>query len=160
MNDEVTESICDYIFGTQSTLRVPNTVQKVFAILLLTDKADSIVDFMTDGLYDKDLPLIREDESGADFKLTRMPDKDGPQLTCFKTWTRRQIRDFDRYQWSLLSPSFSQGDDGKLLFYALHDRVILPWTEDTLTNGGGYSIIRRVKIHHAHHNFNTISVRH
>jgi hypothetical protein len=160
MSNEVVETICDYVYGTQRTTNIQGTAQKILATLLLTGKEDSILDFKVDEIYDKDLPLIREGEFGADFRLTRMSNKNGPPLTCFETWTPREIQDFDRYQWSLLSPFFSQDSHRKVLFYRLHDRVILPWTEDTQTNEGGYSTIRRVKIHAAHHNFNTTSVPH
>ncbi|KAM0413588.1 hypothetical protein ACHAPT_013634 [Fusarium lateritium] len=149
--------LCDYICGTEVTSSADSpvrTARKIFAVLILIKKPLIITEFARDGVYDDDLPLMRASEHGAKFGLARRNEILRP-LTCFSDWPARDIRLFDEYQWYMLAPSFTLQKDGKPLFYGLHDRIIMPWTEYEAAHEGGTAVIYKATIHPAHHNFHT-----
>ncbi|RYP71041.1 hypothetical protein DL769_004779 [Monosporascus sp. CRB-8-3] len=149
------EEIMRYVCGNTES-RDPRELKgsrRIFAILVLLDRATSIVDFMKDGLCDGDLPLVRHNEKGANFDLVRKLGEKEFSLTCFKGWRRIDIQQFDSHQWYMRPPIFAI-KDGEAVFYPLESRIIFPWLEyDDAISQSDFSVVRRVRIHPAHHNF-------
>lgn len=149
--DELTKYIC----GSSSS---NSGAKKLFATLILIQKPQIIVEFRLENLSDEDLPFKRSSMSGAHFHLIRRGTEDSP-INLFRNWSRVDIQLFDDCQWYTLSPTFSFSDDGKALFYKFHNRTILPFTEYESEAQGGYSTIHKARIHPAHHDFQSITVR-
>lgn len=108
----------------------------VFAILVLIREGPAVVDLLEE-ITDLDLPISR-----ARCKILR----------TFSQWTAKAVEDFDRDQWSFISPIFDQVG----LHYELNDHVVLPFIEDNERHGlisGGYSQVWSVRIHPAHQKF-------
>jgi hypothetical protein len=142
-------------------VRICGTARKLFAILLLRGKGASILPLVdTDGVSDRDLPLIKEDH-GRGFKLGT-----GKRLTAFANWMPQDIEDFDREQWCLLAPVFKHQGEHK----ELEECCVLPFTADFsnvkggrggsggsdgpgLISCGGYSEVWCVRIHPSHQKF-------
>lgn len=118
---------------------------KLFVILLLCDKVDSIYDFFNEGLDDSHLPFEKKD-----YKLFS---KKHPsvQVQCTKNWFREVIRQFAWFQWSLNAPIFE-----KHRHYVLDKNDIMPFTMDasgdpnTTMPHGGFGEVSAVVIHSAH----------
>jgi serine/threonine protein kinase len=156
------EVLCYYVCGpppeikpatttdTISSRRPPRTARKILAILILLQRPNDITKFLDDMVHDGDLPLRRFEQRGAQFRLGR---SNGKEVSCFDEWKTRDIRQFDDFQWYMLSPFFTKSQHGRPLFYRLHDRVILPWVDYLLAREGGSATIHKTKIHAAHHNF-------
>lgn len=143
--------ICDYICGTGAL--------KIFAILLLINKSESIYDFFLEDVHDEDLPFTRRRQGGGRFHLSlKRSDSDHP-LKSSENWEALHIDLFDEYQWRVLTPCFHYDSGSIPLFYHLNERTVLPWMESSLVAEGGFARIFRVRIHPAHHNFHHISVR-
>lgn len=153
--DQITQYICG---NPESEAPVElKAARRVFAVLSLIGKATAIVDFILDSLCDEDLPLLRTNKVGAEFKLARKSAGVKPPLTCFKYWNSNDILQFDSHQWYMKSPFFAI-KDGKATFYTLEDRTILPWRKvDKPVTNTDYSVVRRVQIHEAHHGFSKVS---
>ncbi|KAK0713436.1 kinase-like domain-containing protein [Lasiosphaeria miniovina] len=133
------------------------TYRRIFAILVLIDKAPAIHQFIREGVNDSDLPLVRSGTE-KDMRRSRALDK---ELKCFGSgWTGIQIRNFVEYQWTTLAPFFSKSEERKeVRHYPLQDRVILPFSpnkkqgevNEELLGGGGR--VFKTGIHPDHHNF-------
>lgn len=148
-------SLMQYVFGARSAEHQPSRkpARKILAILALMDKVTSLIDFMNAGIYDEHLPLMRDNEEGATFDLVRMIDGKKTSPTCFKGWPQKDIRDFDNYQWYMVPPSFMMRDE-QAAFYEIEDRAIFPWLmySPPISAPAG-SVVRKVQIHPACHNF-------
>lgn len=144
-----------YVFSTGNAQGQENhkPARKIFAILALLDKVSSIAGFMVDRIYDEHLPLLRHNEKGANFKLVRTIDGRREDISCFDGWQQKDIQQFDSYQWYMLSPSFIM-KGGRASFYKIDNRAIFPWLayEDAISKTD-FSVVRKVQIHRAHHNF-------
>lgn len=131
--------------------------RKMFTILLLIQQPVKIIHFIKYGLSDRDLPLVSQPsaESPNIFELRRRkaPDTRLPQ-ECFERFDILTAGNFDGWQWSTIAPYFAKGPKGKVRFYTLSDKDIMPWTKKDKGNwGGGFSTVYRVTIHEAHHDF-------
>ncbi|KAI3336957.1 kinase-like domain-containing protein [Xylariaceae sp. AK1471] len=132
--------------------------RRIFAVLLLVERTDKIIDFVNEGVYDSDLPLLLRRTEIKPFRLSifTLANSTKP-LNCLKGCSPFILESFERYQWYLLAPFFSGGrnSDEKVLFYSLQDKTILPFVDDGTSSSydGGYSQVSRVKIHPAHHDF-------
>jgi hypothetical protein len=126
--------------------------RKLFAILLLIDKGMSILDFLADGITDKDLPLVQYPKESATSSYTlRTEGRINSPISAIENWSRLTIRLFYREQWGLKAPVFEML--GK--HYELEDDCVLPFVEDRgnnieNVNTGGYSEVWGVRIHSAH----------
>lgn len=142
---------------------------KIFAILVLINKPERIVDFYRRRVFNHDLPLRRSNENGADFRLVRESDLRGSQHGVditnaggpFDDWRLSEIRQFDDYQWYMLAPCIESADDGAALrLISFHRRTILPFTNyDASLGGDDFSVIYRARIHPAHHKLRELTVR-
>jgi hypothetical protein len=148
---EQREKLCKYVCGRSGGERTSRTARKIFAVLILIERPWKIFDFMAENVFDDELPLDRYDQKGAQFSLRGA---NGFWLTTsFGDWKVKDIRQFDEFQWSMMSPFFGQSQSGKPLFYRFHNRVILPWVRYSEVAEGGFSVMHQAMIHPAHHNF-------
>ncbi|PSR97611.1 hypothetical protein BD289DRAFT_425290 [Coniella lustricola] len=140
---------------------------RIFAILILLEKANKINDFVSEGLSDHTLPLLKVKTPGVapsdpTFHLQRR-DMSGVPLRCFNGWSQSEIGIFERLQWRLCSPVFweiSETQEGD--FLDLQEQTVLPYIETWQNKKedhykGGNSEVWKVKIHDAHHNFQNVN---
>ncbi|KAH7355989.1 kinase-like domain-containing protein [Pyrenochaeta sp. MPI-SDFR-AT-0127] len=131
--------------------------RKIFTILCLLRKAPKIQTFIDEGYYDCDLPF--------DFGIQANSDPTGgfnPAPKFLKSWTGKNIDGFDKYQGQVLAPYFELSNESRLSFVEqnLHHSVVLPFVKYKVkdhvlgkTMQGGFSEVRIVKIHRAHHDY-------
>lgn len=171
--DTVAHAVVDIV----STPRGSSSRQRLFAILCLQEKASEIEDFIKETIFDEDLPfsfskgvpsdVYRSSPSGGEkrpVELFRVKDR----------WRVHELEYFNSSQGKFLAPyfEFSIGDNQKVLHYPLNNELVLPFVQDIFEDGGsrgeiplamhrvgGYSVVRKVKIHPAHHNAHSDSVR-
>jgi hypothetical protein len=165
--------------------RPARSFRKVLAILILIDKADSILDFVRAGITDARLPLQRLGDNRACVKL-RLSDHDKPDpIPLFESWSAKQINAFENHQWETLAPYFSIGakEDDPVPRYDLTSRHPLPFdvvpesggghdqsaapagmSRSTASTGsfdpmtGAYGKVWKIEIHPAHHNLPSYGV--
>ena len=84
--------------------------RKIFAILILIDKPDSILDFVKAGITDTRLPLKKVGE-GRMFRLAlaEAGAEDKPIRLFNRGWKQGDIERFEEKQWETLAPFFSRG---------------------------------------------------
>jgi hypothetical protein len=139
------------------------TFRKVFALLVIVETTSSLPLFIEEDVSDLDLPLISIQDQGSS-RLCRRDISGEPSpipLACFQqpVWSPVKLRNFQEYQWKLLAPFFSRGNDGDIKHYALQDQHILPFLpleneeEDNAQRTGGFGKVLMVRIHEDHHNF-------
>lgn len=165
-NDQVQEyasTICDIKRSKVTGRWKKKSYRLVFAILVLVERSDLILLFLDEDISDPDLPLEPVKERGSLIGFRRRnPSPDGlsqPLLESFDkdTWSPSSREQFDMYQWFMLAPFFSQGKDGQIKHYPLHDQHILPFAtwnhaeDDNAESQGGYGRVIMVTMHPAHH---------
>lgn len=145
-------------------LRGKTSRQRIFAILCLFGKASEIHSFIKEGIFDHDLPFVFGE--GTEGEVCRqLPTGELLEIQLFHEpiWESHHLESFDRYQGMLLAPCFEfcMDDNQKVVHYILKDASVLPFVQDVMVEGGaiasliregGYSLVRKVKIHPAHHN--------
>ncbi|KAI7788268.1 protein kinase [Diaporthe eres] len=114
---------------------------RVFGVLLLLDKVDSIVVFLAN--EELTLPLM---------------DLTNPCLSC---WSQTDLEAFERLQWRFFSPVFYDMAKQEDNYVDLEEKMILPYIESWENKKqnhykGGNSEVWKVKIHDAHHNFESL----
>lgn len=140
---------------------------RLFALLVLLDKASSIIDFVEEGLSDQALPFAKTRVANAatkasKFELRSKRSKD-QQLHSFQGWTEGDVDAFEKLQWHVLSPNFSDiSKQRESDFLDLEDQTVLPYIESWQNKKldhykGGNSEVWKVKIHDAHHNFQNLN---
>lgn len=140
---------------------VVSKASRIFAILILMRKPESIVSFYIQEIGDTDLPFHRDEVDGAEIRLHLRSDRKetGIHIEAFATWSPLDIISFDNYQWYMVSPFFRGRDERTTPFYSLHKRTILPFIEyDAEGRKGSFATVRRARIHPAHHNFDSMTV--
>jgi serine/threonine protein kinase len=135
--------------------------RKIFALLVLVEKSESISLFLEEDVSDLDLPLASVKVRGL-IELRRRNAPNRPfekSLNCFRQWSPVRRKEFEEYQWTMLAPFFTQGQYNHVSHYVLKDHHILPYisTEDEDDKRseyhGGFSRVFMVRIHKDHHNF-------
>jgi hypothetical protein len=162
-------SMAKKIWGTEgSKISELTTRRKIFAILVMVGKVPSIVDFITDGIFDSSLPFLFRDGSGdraGSYNVYRKSKgqnggvDEETKISFFEDWQDHDLEGFKNYQWQFLAPYFSlvSRDNNKVIHYPIDDRSVLPFVEDSKANEppaqhGGSADVRRIKIHFAHQN--------
>ncbi|KAF3065165.1 Protein kinase-like (PK-like) [Daldinia childiae] len=130
---------------------------RTFITLVLIGKVETIPSFIVCGFTDSLLPI-----GHAHFQNQKAPLYYPPSLVllvtrCFNNWTLSSIDAFIETQWVVLSP-FLSASTTDVSLYDFSAQTILPILDDdaTVTSSiktGGYSTVRKVKIHHRHHDF-------
>jgi hypothetical protein len=153
-------TICGYLAQHRdlrgSHEHMDKSFRKVFATLLLIERPGEIRKFIEEGVCDADLPLRKSKESGKNAKTFSLYRRDAPgvSLKCFERWKRATLEKFERYQWKLVAPFFSRGEDDKARHWLFQDEVILPFTHQEHAHSGAHGKVFKVKIHPEHHDFN------
>lgn len=143
------------------------TYSKVFPILVLIGKAESVVKFLQARDCDADFPLVRRRSPTGDWSMRRHRDVCN-ELGCSKSgWCKLELRNFDHWQWTTLSPFFSLSQERKEVnHYRLQDETIIPFMDEATVGderkpvtiellGGGRRVFK-VRIHPEHHSFHGI----
>jgi hypothetical protein len=126
---------------------------KIFAILVLIDKAKLIDYFQKNSLCDDDLPF----HYTSDFEKMWPNKKEEKDYIQFPDGVDDEfIEAFASKQWSVLAPSFESPKSTSLRckFYELDDKMILPIihvSENKHT--GGFGVVERIQLHEEHHEF-------
>lgn len=142
--------------------------RKIFAVLCCMNKAHAILSFIEENVSDRDLPLEFDDElSGLVLRKktdSKAHDMVNDKIAFFRdaNWSPRNLESFKDLQWRFLVPNFILSYEGQsskhLNFKPSH---ILPFIEDSpeaaslsksVALEGGFSFVRKVRIHKAHHN--------
>lgn len=136
---------------------------KTFVILVLLDKVESVPSFISGGFTDSLLPIDHSSLSSESPGWIRPSPSKPAFWRCFNNWPSASIKMFMDTQWIVLSP-FLNNVNGDVSLYRFNAETILPVldndsTTKTAAQIGGYSIVRRVRIHSWHHNFRQGQVR-
>lgn len=137
--------------------------RKIFALLVLAETSSSIPLFLEEDVSDLDLPLASL-RNGGTIELHRKDPSGKPSqvpLKCFRhqIWSPSRLWNFEKYQWIMLAPFFSQDDCGDVKHYILRNQHILPFVASHQAEGddaeyhGGFGKVFMVRIHEEHHNF-------
>ncbi|KAI1204632.1 uncharacterized protein F4807DRAFT_446688 [Annulohypoxylon truncatum] len=132
-------------------------LMKTFVILVLLGRTESIPSFISGGFADSLLPIDYSLFSSENLSRSEHPPLASLLRRCFDKWTLPSIKRFTETQWVVLSP-FLGSVKGDISLYSFNDHIVLPIFDfDNITpkstQTGGYSIVRRVKIHPWHHSF-------
>ncbi|XPS91805.1 hypothetical protein M3J09_001214, partial [Ascochyta lentis] len=156
-NMEIARVICDG--------RSPR--RKIFAILCTISKVMEIRSFIQNNISDVDLPLVFGSHPDKKvFLRHNRGSKSKPQvpLALFASWKNNDRDSFKTTQWQFLAPYFSLrfNRTQPSRHWKLETSRILPFIEDappymgvefpTEFREGGFSFVRKIKIHPAHHN--------
>lgn len=158
-------TIIRHVCGQSGRSNARGASRRIFAILLLIQQPDLIMDFIEEGIDDSDLPLckviIASSSSGSDSGTGEDEDEegylarstsDGPIIIeKFRHWIYSQRQQFYQTQWRVQVPIFLKGRRAPD-FHPVHkfDRnIVLPWTEFE-EHYNGLSDVSRVKVHRAH----------
>ena len=154
-----------------STARGTSSRQRIFGILCLQDKAAEIKNFVYEDVFDHDLPFIFSKSSPGEVHTSPVGGVDKAIRLFQVNWKVHELEYFRTRQGKLLAPYFEFSIGDKVLHYPLGDELVLPFVQDIFDDGGakaeielamhregGYSIVRKVKIHPAHHNACPIGV--
>ncbi|KAK4060843.1 uncharacterized protein Triagg1_10535 [Trichoderma aggressivum f. europaeum] len=123
---------------------------RIFAILVLIGQVRLIETFQDHSLTDEDLPL----SSTPPFDTLSSPMR-RVQIPC-GSGDRHWIETFFSKQWSVLAPYFERNTTGnrRCNEYEIHQDKILPIEEVSEKHDGGFGVVKKIKIHREHHNFN------
>lgn len=145
----------------------PTSLLRTFAVLLLLDKADKILDFSREGLCDTSLPFRKVKSAQGeteDHQLSELRAADTPsiRLRCFEGWSQHDLDMFEKAQWHVVVPVLSDTADKQVDFLELDDKTVLPFIESWQGKGdshykGGNSEVWKVRVHAAHHTFQKLS---
>ncbi|KAI1390532.1 uncharacterized protein F4822DRAFT_393448 [Hypoxylon trugodes] len=134
----------------------PAPFLRIFAILVLLGKVDCVPSFITGMFTDSLLPIDYDGFLDAWAHQHKTPSAAATLKQCFSDWTMSSIEAFIRTQYVVLSPVIGRLDD--IALYSFADKIILPFLEDDdpttpSTKIGGYSSVRKVKLHPSHNSF-------
>jgi hypothetical protein len=150
-------SICGVTYSARpNNSGIMRTRKRIFAILVLMERVDVIEAFIQEGRFDSHLPFnIPRNFHDVYYISTNS----GIRALAFSTLRLDERMNFKKCQWQLLAPFFTlvSTPDTRPSHYVLEDSHILPFVYDDEEMQpprwieGGYSEVRRVRIHHAHH---------
>lgn len=113
--------------------------KRIFAILLVIQKLDTLKILIEEGLGDEVLPIA--------VSVNGLP-KDKKLQSAFSEWDLDTTKQFADFQWTVLAPVFSEG-----MHLKLHDDARLPFLRTKRIANGAYGGVHRVEIHCNHLNF-------
>ncbi|KAI1121967.1 hypothetical protein F5Y10DRAFT_287650 [Nemania abortiva] len=158
-----TDIIC-HTTWTQDRRERTTSFRKIFAILVLAKKTDTIPALIRERVSDNDLPLrvnekleLRRQASSLTERVSHEP------LRCFNSWDPTKRLDFLQYQGWMLALVFEEGDYNCVPHYVIHNRCQLPFVpsnnsrqgheSDNGDDAGGFGKVTMVDIHPYHHRF-------
>jgi len=127
---------------------------RIFAILVMIGKSKSIIDFMGEDLSDTDLPISLSDiDSSENLPSSHNTER---KYRLFENWSKWDLHEFSRFQWSVSTPVFELGSRSEAKHYNFRSHTVLPFVENDegSRKTGGYSSVWRVKIHPQHQKWN------
>lgn len=130
----------------------------IFAVLILIEHPELIVDFMEENINDSDLPLWRRENETkyiTGYYLDKKLGNDFVPIRLFDKWGSVHRFAFFKHQWWVKLPVFEEHNSNSLDSHPiirLHNSTILPWTEHKPIYHKNSEVVR-VSIHDAHHNF-------
>lgn len=102
--------------------------RKVFAILVLLEKNESIGSFIDQGVDDGAFPLAPLAGSKSAVPDLRSRSNPDVALTCFKTWSIFQVKLFEQTQKAFLAPVFERQDaEGGVMHFTIRASDVLPF---------------------------------
>ncbi|KAK8078294.1 kinase-like protein [Apiospora saccharicola] len=128
----------------------------VFTILVIQEKVNYIDDFISNEIYDINLPFSQDESAGNNsFRVRKVKGRTSGTKFCFPDWEDRFLDRFCEDQYRVVTPYLhvSNNEDKEVHFYKFHRKIRLPFTDWEWKKQGGYGAISRVKIHKAHHAF-------
>jgi hypothetical protein len=135
-------------------LQYHRTALRLFAILALINKTDSIHDLVREGISDKQLPLNQyvatQPLTRDSIRLCTKGKPDRPILGM-ASWDTTDFENFYREQWSVFAPVFEKKNEPYHYFF--HDKQILPYTFDAKMGRklhGVHGDVWKIDIHPAH----------
>ena len=137
------------------SFQIPKDVPRTLMILILLDKQAYIIGLLSRGFADSCLPIRGNDILEEKMPGMKREDSTSTVLSrCFKNWATKDMKAFMNAQWMVLSPFFAKSADD-ISLYDFDSDAILPFMEDepAMERAGGYGVVRRVKIHSSHHDF-------
>lgn len=145
------EEITAYICGNRGTPEELHTGKRVFASLILANKADTVALLYDERIRDQDLPLMKTDRIGSTFKFKKRNSGDSI-LRCFSDWKDGEMELFDKHQREMKPPFFARDSNSQPLHYELRSGSCLPWIQfgDNIHTSSN-SDVRCVEIHPAQH---------
>lgn len=163
--DYEVERICTGVSDRGFTRNTPQRpLRKIMAILVLLEKPHKIRRFLEEDIGDEDLPFTKQQVAGSSTKWEFRSFREAPSspdkiARCFKGWSGSLIADFERQQWTVLSPVFAYGaDDHRTIYnWDLPEETILPFLSYHACLPGVYGQVFEVEIHPDHHAFDTNS---
>lgn len=154
-------------------LRVIRSYQKIFAILILIGKHTEIEQFVVNNMYDDRLPISRKNDGPQRFSDDAL-DSVGKVVECLGDWNPVEKENFERTQWELLAPSFTEGFHHPLKcqqplpFMMIKDSKQYGTSQHSEDFGNEHitlglnkesETIFKIRIHRAHHTFPAYTVR-
>ncbi|EMD95321.1 hypothetical protein COCC4DRAFT_205849 [Bipolaris maydis ATCC 48331] len=117
------------------------TRTRILGVLVAMEGLDHLEEFVTEDIWDKDLPFKQSRESTPNSKSSIL---DG--------WNRNDRVLFYEYQRVFFVPFFDIHEKG-LCSYELDRETRLPWVSIEPKSTGGTGLVYQVEIHPSHHNF-------
>lgn len=124
---------------------------RLFSTLVYLKRGDQIVPLLKEGASDADLPFQFRDPDPQQSGSYTLRGKSGKEISTLINWDDQLSEDFQSYQWWMDAPEFMEGEH-----HDFDDNAMLPFTHTGEIIEGGFSTVRFVKIHPAHHNFSRI----
>ncbi|KAF4999982.1 hypothetical protein FDECE_11330 [Fusarium decemcellulare] len=123
--------------------------RKIFAILVLIEESQSLIDFITDNVNDDCLPFRISDHCSHTYAQIVSLSRPGKKCISFNTLDEAAKRSFLEWQWSFITPPLFDPDRGpdEVPFQDFHENTILPFTRADRFNSGGFGTVFRVKMH-------------
>ncbi|KAF2177159.1 kinase-like protein [Zopfia rhizophila CBS 207.26] len=123
--------------------------RKIFAILCLVEKVNTVHDFIDEGLRDNDLPFVFHSEA-------EIRSREGKIIELFQNgqWKPSEKDNFETYQWYMLMPYLRLNceRDPSVSQYIFEEGLVLPFAVLETYKEGGFSMVRKVTFHSAHFN--------
>ncbi|KAI0547877.1 kinase-like domain-containing protein [Xylaria curta] len=139
-------------------------LRRIFATLLLIKLPHTIKDFIDAQFSDLDLPFhtIDDDDSTVDQVKIRLGRKSDPEVSTtdiFDEWSDLNVDNFERWQWSVISPSFAmERGKKKVMHFEFEGGTIMPFCKQSKPPKlpGGSGVVCRVQIHEDYHDFDEL----
>jgi hypothetical protein len=95
---------------------------KVFTILVLLSKSETIINFMEKAVADKDLPLTLI----KDGRVALRKKGEESELRCFEDWADYELKAFSDVQWQIIEPFLAFSNQNELRYHEANDAATVP----------------------------------
>lgn len=124
---------------------------RIFAILALLGRLDSLPRFLEAKLNDADLLNLRVDERINRYRLRLGSGSRGSSgvSMVFRNWRTVELEMFVQHRWSVSPPLFQSTKSGSPPYTILSDESTLPWThaaDERGTSYGGFGVVHKVNL--------------